>query len=186
MNLLKSTRFLRYSSLLTILSLSTGVLAGDWSFHADNGEACALIATVNDKLSGKKIASLAMIKLGNDALNNISGFEREIIISDAGFILETKPRRLKVEKGAGVQVSSQTFNAYMSYIPNSREGSDDFVYTLSNTESLDMRTAIFNEEELTLEFNTISSNVQYGIITADNFSKSYKKFKQCTKTLDQV
>ena len=157
---------------------------GGWSFHGDKGEACALIASVNDKLSGKKIASLAMIKLGKDTLNNISSFEREIIVSDTGFILETKKRRLKVEKGVDVQIRSDTFNANMSYMPNSRQGRTDFVYTLSNIESLDMRAAFFNEEEITLEFNSISSNIRYGIITAENFTKSYKKFNQCTKTLN--
>lgn len=90
MNLRKSTQLLRYLSLLTILSLSTGVMAGDWSFQGDKGEGCMLVATVNDKVSGNKIASLGMIKLSNDTLNKISGFEREIIISDTGFVLETK------------------------------------------------------------------------------------------------
>lgn len=83
----------------------------------------------------------------------------------------------------GVQVTSESVNTYFSYIQDSREESEGFVYTLSNTESLNMIDSFMNKEELTLEFNASSSEVKYGIITSENFIKLYVEFNQCVKTL---
>lgn len=172
-------------SLLVTLSIPADTKADDWSFEGDTGNGCKIAATVNDSVSGHKVAYMGLIRLSNDELNNISNdFEYYILSSDTGFFVESIGSRFKVEAGVDAQLTSKSINLTMSYISNSEAGSNDFIYSLTNSESMDLIDALKNKEEMKLELTTASSTTIYGVIKAESFTKSYEKFNQCLTMLD--
>ena len=183
MNLNKSKKTTQFLTIVAIFGLSLNVMAKDWQFDSEKDMSCILHSPVLDMDSGRGIANIGMYKRSMSEISKLPELAQEIFLGDVGFILENM-RRLRLESGVGIQISSQSVRAFMSYTADDTKKGGKPIYLSSTLESLDIAKSLLNNEDLTLEFNTDTNAIVYGTVSFKDFKKEYDKFNQCVALLE--
>ena len=164
---------------LTITSFASQ--ADGWEVGVDEQKSCGLITKVVDKKTGKNIASFGLLKLSRD-INEGNEYINNLLVADSTLILERK-RRLKVEVGVGAKIYSTSFSDNLDYtsVPGQSERSS--IFTAASGLRDNVITALLHDEEITIEFNTASYDVRYGVMSSKAFKENLKIYNKCLLTL---
>lgn len=166
-----------------LLVLSTNTYAKDWDFKEDKSKSCIVLSPIYAVETQKKIANIGILKLSSQEVDKITESERDLFLNGLIFIVETKDS-FKTMKGVGAHVTSKSIDTSLNYRENTTPKNKNTIYTSSNVDTLNMIDALMNNEDLTFEFNTLSSGIEYGLVSAKDFKKNFNGFDTCYKALE--
>lgn len=170
---LKQTLF--YLAVVTSLALSTNTYGKGWDFKEDNGENCIVLSPVYAVETQKKIANIGILKLSSQEVDKVPESERDLFLNGLIFIVETNAS-FKAMKGVGAHISSRSINLSLNYREYTTPKNKNTIYCSSNIDTLTMIDSLMNNEDLTIEFNTPSSGLEYGLISSKYFKKHFHDF----------
>ena len=166
-----------------LLVLSTNTYAKGWDFKEDKSKNCIVLSPIYAVETQKKIANIGILKISSQEVDKIPESERDLFLNGLIFIVETKDS-FKAMKGVGAHITSKSINTTLSHRENTTPKNKETIYTSSNIDTLNMIDALMNNEDLTFEFNTPSSGIEYGLVSAKDFKKHFHDFVTCSKELE--